>query len=134
MTDGGSGGDQSRPDAMSDARYRDPGCKPATKVQGRHECDVFTGQASCGFGSKCAPYVHYAMDCQTEEIGTECVVAGTGTQGDDCANDLCAAGFVCVTAGIGLQCAQLCQDALLDGCPPGLLCVELDVDGFFVCE
>jgi hypothetical protein len=121
------------PDSGSDARYHDPVCAPSVKVQGKRECDVFLGQASCGPGAKCAPYVKYAMDCQSEEIGTECVAAGTGVQGDDCANEPCAPGFVCVSGGVGLECAKLCQDTQFDDCPPGLICGELDVDGFFVC-
>ena len=129
----GSGGYGARPDAASDARYTDPTCAPAVKVQGVRECDVFTDQANCGAGSKCAPYVTYAMDCQTEEIGTRCVGAGTGVQGDDCANDVCAPGFVCVSSGVGLECARLCRNSQIDDCPPGLICGELDVDGFFVC-
>lgn len=135
--DGGiaSGGISSTPgrDAGPDAIYHDPVCSPAVKVQGSRECDVFSGQDSCGPGAKCAPYVKYAMDCQSEEIGTQCVAAGFGMQGDDCANDLCAPGFVCVSGGVGLECAQLCHDSQFDDCPPGLLCGELDVDGFFVC-
>jgi hypothetical protein len=94
---------------------------------------VFGPFSTCGPGAKCAPYVEYAMDCQTEEIGTRCVTAGVGVQGDDCANDLCAAGFVCVSSGVGLVCAQLCHSTELDDCPSGLICGELDVDGFFVC-
>lgn len=121
------------PDAISDARYRDPTCAPAVKIQGTRECDVFVGQSSCGPGEKCAPYVEYAMDCQSETIGTRCVAAGTAVQGDDCSNDVCAPGFVCVSAGIGLQCAELCHGTQVNDCPPGLLCGELDVDGFFVC-
>lgn len=129
----GSGGGPFGRDSGSDARYKDPLCAPAVKVQGVRECDVFTGQGSCGPGAKCTPYVQYAMDCQTEEIGTRCVAAGSGVQGDDCANDLCAASFVCVSSGVGLECAQLCHNGQFDDCPPGLLCGELDVDGFFVC-
>jgi hypothetical protein len=132
-TTAGSGGVSSYPDSGSDARYKDPGCKPAVKVQGVRECDVFTEQAACGPGAKCTPYVQYAMDCQTEEIGTRCVAAGSGVQGDDCATDLCAPSFVCVSSGVGLECAQLCHNGQFDDCPPGLLCGELDVDGFFVC-
>jgi hypothetical protein len=135
-TDGGGNGGTTpfpKKDAGPDAYYHDPVCAPAVKVQGVRECDVFSGQASCGPGAKCAPYVKYAMDCQSEEIGTQCVAAGTGMQGDDCASDLCAPGFVCVSGGVGLECAKLCQDTQFDDCPPGLICGELDVDGFFVC-
>jgi hypothetical protein len=134
VTTAGTGGRPSRRDSgLSDARYQDPGCAPAVKVQGVRECDVFAGPGACGPGAKCTPYVQYAMDCQTEEIGTRCVAAGSGVQGDDCANDFCSAGFVCVSSGVGLQCAKLCHEGPVDDCPPGLLCGELDVDGFFVC-
>ena len=139
-TDGGvlgQGGASSTTDGgLSDVRYVDPGCPPAMKIQGTHACDPFdpSPDMQCGAGYRCIPYVRYADKCHTEEIGTECQPSGTGVQGDDCSVADCAAGFVCVTAGTGFQCASLCR--LLpngDTCTSGLLCTPLDVDGFFVC-
>jgi hypothetical protein len=133
----GAGGAFTTSDAgLSDARYVDPGCPPAMKIQGVHACEPFapsTG-SGCGPRERCVPYVQYADQCKTEEIGTQCQPAGVGTQGEDCNVDDCAAGYVCVTAGTGFQCAALCQ--LLpngDTCGSGLLCTPLDVDGFFIC-
>jgi hypothetical protein len=120
---------------LSDARYVDPGCPPAPKIQGPRACDPFaSGNGQCGEGYRCVPVVQYADKCRTEEIGTECELAGNGRQGDDCSAEDCAAGFVCVTAGSGFQCAALCQlTGTGDTCTSGLICSPLDVDGFFVC-
>jgi hypothetical protein len=103
-------------------------------VDGVHECDPYQVTSGCGLGEKCSPYVVYADRCQSEETGTRCVFAGTGVQGDDCSSDACAAGFVCVSAGTGLQCARLCRlSGATDDCPPGLICGPLDVEGFSAC-
>jgi len=121
---------------LPDARYVDPGCPPAMKVQGAHVCNPFAAPSDgeCGTGYRCVPYVQYADDCHTEEIGTDCEIAGTGRQGDDCSTSDCAAGFVCVTAGTGFECAALCQLTRTgDTCTSGLICSPLDVDGYFVC-
>jgi hypothetical protein len=135
--DAGTGGSVTmvpgRDAGLTDARYVDPGCASRPKVAGIEECDPFT-PSSCGPGARCSPYVSYGTGCQAEEIGTRCEVAGVGVQGDDCASDPCAPGYVCVSAGAGFECARLCQlHGGTTGCPPGLLCAPLDVDGFFVC-
>jgi hypothetical protein len=137
-SDGGSpgaGGSTSSTDGgLDDARYVDPGCPPAMKIEGVRICDPFATVSECRPGDRCVPYVQYADLCQTEEIGTQCQPAGPGRQGDDCAAEDCAAGFVCATAGSGFKCAKLCQlvdDS--DTCPSGLICSPLDVEGFFVC-
>jgi hypothetical protein len=129
----GGGGTGGAPD-LPDARYVDPGCKPAEKVQGPRECDTVT-QRGCASGERCVPYVTYGERCEAEEIGTRCDVAGEARQGDDCAFEACASGFVCVTGGAGFICAELCSmNADRDECPAGLLCSPLDVDGFSVCS
>jgi hypothetical protein len=119
---------------LPDARYDDPGCKPAKKIEGPRECDTMS-QSGCGTGERCVPYVDYGEKCAAEEVGTRCEIAGEGRQGDDCTSELCAGGFVCVTGGAGFVCARLCRmSASGDECPPGLLCSPLDVDGFAVCS
>jgi hypothetical protein len=132
------GGSSSLPDGggLPDARYTDPGCgsAPVKKVSGAHECDPFAAFSECGLGARCIPYVRYADECQTEEIGTACASSGPGVQGDDCATVDCAEGFVCVTGGSGFKCAELCRLVPKgDTCHSGLICSPLDVDGFFVC-
>jgi len=130
------GGTTSVPDGggLPDARYTDPGCAPANKVSGARDCDPFATFGECGPGARCVPYVRYADQCQTEEIGTQCATAGPGRQGDDCSSVDCTEGFVCVTAGSGFKCAALCRLTQNgDTCQSGLICSPLDVDGFFVC-
>jgi hypothetical protein len=132
-SDGGPSG--STPDASSGQPYRDPGCPQQTKIQGTKECDPGT-QNGCFAGDECVPYVDYGRDCHTETVGTMCIVAGSGVQGDDCTDPSvgCAAGYVCATSGTGLRCAALCDGtSTVTGCPPGLICVDLDVDGYYVC-
>jgi hypothetical protein len=103
-------------------------------VPGTRDCDPFATFSECGTGARCVPYVRYADQCQTEEIGTQCATAGPGRQGDDCSSVDCAEGFVCVTAGSGFKCAALCRLVQNgDTCQSGLICSPLDVDGFFVC-
>lgn len=134
---GGTGGiNPSGTDAGSgDTPFHDPGCPPQMKVDGVHQCDVDSPAAGCGPGNSCVPYVRYGKDCHAEEIGTLCTPAGTAAQGDDCAGTTaCAVGYVCVSAGNGFQCAQLCHPkGSQSDCPAGLLCEPLDVPGNFVC-
>lgn len=121
---GGSGG----------LTYHDPSCPPVTSQPGAYQCDPFS-LTSCGDGNRCAPYVVYADDCGTEQVGTMCTIAGPGVQGDDCTMVDCSAGYVCATGGIGFQCMKLCQpEQGSNACPPGLICSELDVSGFYVCD
>ena len=132
--DGAAGG-SSDGGADGDTPYVDPGCPQKTKIQGPVECDA-RAQIGCSPGEECVPYVQYGRDCNTETIGTQCIAAGAGVQGDDCSDPAegCAPGFVCATSGTGLRCAALCDGTSpTSGCPAGLLCVDLDVDGYFVC-
>lgn len=129
---GGSGGATSG--GTGGMTYRDPTCPPPTTTPGVYECDPFD-LAACGAGNRCTPYVQYADDCGTEKIGTTCAVAGTGVQGDDCTKVTCAAGYVCATGGVGLECVKLCKpEGGAYACAPGLICSALDVDGFYVCD
>jgi hypothetical protein len=114
--------------------YQDPGCPPETKIQGVNECQVGTPSVGCAPGDRCVPYVVYGERCRTEEVGTRCAVAGPAVQGDDCTSESCADGFVCVSAGSGFECAQICTNSGgKSNCPPGLLCMPLDVPDRFVC-
>ncbi|HVU06002.1 MAG TPA: hypothetical protein VHE30_29835 [Polyangiaceae bacterium] len=128
---GGIGGTGGLPADGGGTPYRDPGCPTETKQPGFVECDVAESAATCSPGYHCVPTVTYGEKCHTEEIGTRCVPAGTATQGDDCTNADCAAGYVCVTGGTGFVCAKLCFSQT--DCPAGLLCSALDVDGYGVC-
>ena len=127
MASGPDAGEPSTP-------YQDPGCPPETKVVGVHECEVGIPSVGCGPGNRCVPYVIYGERCRTEEVGTRCTIAGTAAQGDDCAVEACADGYVCVSAGSGFECAQICTNqGGRSNCPPGLLCMPLDVPDRFVC-
>jgi hypothetical protein len=130
----GDGGFSTLADSGSDAAtYVDPGCPMSGKIEGKRQCDA-AAQTGCLSSEGCVPYVVYGKMCHTEEVGTLCEPAGSGVQGDDCTTSDCAAGYVCVTDGTGFQCASLCDGtAATDECPPGLVCVDLDVDGYYVC-
>jgi hypothetical protein len=114
--------------------YQDPGCPPETKITGVNECQVGMPSVGCGPGERCVPYVIYGERCRTEEVGTRCAMAGPAVQGEDCTVESCADGFVCVSAGSGFECAQICTNVGgKSNCPPGLLCMPLDVPDRFVC-
>jgi len=58
-------------------------------------------------------------------------------QGDTCGSGStrCASGFVCVVGSEpGKQCVQLCRMGVQSSCPAGLICGELDVEGYGVCS
>jgi hypothetical protein len=113
--------------------YRDPGCPDVPPTEAVWECDPLADDSGCLPGLRCVPFVQYAADeCQNEVFGTTCVTAGEAGQGDDCSDVPCAAQHVCVTTGQGNQCVRLCSLSERE-CDPGLLCLPLDVDGFYVC-
>ena len=121
-TGGGSGG------------FIDPGCPDAAAPPPDLECDPFKKPTGCPPNEACYPFVQYpAGKCAKEIHGTRCSPAGTGTQGDPCGGSLCAANHVCVITGRGTQCVQLCPLKGADGCPKGLFCVPIDVEGFGGC-
>lgn len=131
---GGAGGSAADAAAGSGgSTYVDPGCPPVSRPEVTYECDP-DSLLGCEPGYKCSPFVDYADQCGTEISGTACVPEGTGVQGSDCTTELCAAGYVCASGGTGLECVKLCKPgSSTDRCPPGLVCVALDVDGFYVC-
>lgn len=117
-----------------DSGYVDPGCPDAAPPQPDLQCDPWAAVTGCGPGEGCYPYVIYPGSvCEQETYGTYCIPAGTGQQGDPCGGEACAGGFVCVITGQGNQCVQMCQLQGDDGCPPGLFCLPVDVEGFGGC-
>jgi hypothetical protein len=135
----GSAGTEVPPlDAGLDA-YADPGCPDVGAPVRVNDCDPFATTSSCPFGQGCFPFVEHPFGngCDAQRFGTECLPAGTGQQGDDCgtAGLSCAAGFVCVVgAQPGMHCVQLCPMSGQKVCPAGLICGELDVEGYGVCS
>jgi hypothetical protein len=102
------------------------------------ECDPFSSD-DCGPGAGCYPFVEHpeGKGCDAQIYGTICLVAGAGTQGDLCGDDIgdwCAPGFVCVVGQrAGKRCAALCEPGAENQCSGGLICGDLDVSGFGVC-
>lgn len=102
------------------------------------ECDPYRSD-DCGAGAGCYPFVEHpeGKGCDAQIYGTVCLVAGIGTQGDLCGddiNDWCAPGFVCVVGQrAGKRCAALCEPGVVNQCAGGLICGDLDVSGFGVC-
>jgi hypothetical protein len=116
--------------------YEDPGCPDAGPPITSFECDPFKQvPGNCPPGDGCYIFVQYPSGpCEKEVYGAVCAPVGPGGQGDACggAQD-CGAGFCCVVSGSGNQCVQLCKLVGDDGCPPGLVCEPIDVDGFGGC-
>lgn len=121
-------------DALSDY-VEDLGCGDAAPAPPLEQCDPFQNPTGCPAGEACFLFVEPPSGpCGTEHYGTMCMTPGTATQGEPCdAGNLCAAGFDCVITGQGNQCVQLCQLGVNGQCPPGLLCVQIDVEGFGGC-
>jgi hypothetical protein len=139
---GASGSAGASAGAPADAgfdEYVDPGCPDAGLPPPSYDCDPFAAVSGCPDGEGCYPYVTQpgGTGCGVQSFGTVCALQGGGRQGDICDNGAsdCVSGFVCVVgARPGQRCVQLCK---LDGsasCPAGLICGELDVEGFGVCS
>lgn len=121
-------------DAFPD--YTDPGCPDAPPPIYDLQCDPYDqDNGDCGLGEGCYIYVQYPTEpCGQEIYGAYCFPEGSGGQGAPCGGGQdCAAGFVCVVSGSGNQCIQLCHLSGPDGCPPGLVCEPIDVEGFGGC-
>jgi hypothetical protein len=134
----GSGGLASPRDAGFD-EYVDPGCPDAAPPPEVMECDPFSADPTCLKGEGCYPFVDhpFGAGCGTQSFGTQCLRAGVGRQGDDCTDGSsgCASGFVCVVGSEpGKHCVQLCKMGVQNSCPAGLICGELDVEGYGVCS
>lgn len=147
--DGGGGADakqDAKPDAIgSDAKsdvidalpdYEDPGCPDAGPPITDFMCNPYEQfNGDCPPGEGCYIYVQYPSEpCGQEIYGAACAAAGPGQQGDPCGGGQdCGAGFVCVVSGSGVQCVKLCNLKGDDGCPAGLVCEPIDVEGFGGC-
>ncbi len=142
---GGDGGNTTttgagahKPDGGKDAfdDYVDPGCPDAGPPIVDFQCDPYDQfNGDCAPGEGCYIYVEYPSEpCGQEIYGAVCAPQGFGQQGDGCNGALdCGAGFVCVVTGGGNQCVELCPLVGEDGCPPGLVCEPIDVEGFGGC-
>lgn len=135
----GSGGTGALPaDAGFDV-YVDPGCPDVGAPTKVNECDPFAAVSTCPFGQGCFPFVDhpFGAGCDAQSFGTVCRAAGTGQQGDSCGSqgESCAAGYVCVVGSQpGMHCVKLCRMGGEKVCPAGLICGELDVEGYGVCS
>ena len=119
--------------------YVDPGCPDVGAPTEFNECDAFSPNPSCPPGEGCFPFVDHPFGegCGVQSFGTECRPAGEGRQGDICGTgtESCASGFVCVVgAQPGKHCVQLCPVGSEKACPAGLICGDLDVEGYGVCS
>ncbi|MET0793854.1 MAG: hypothetical protein ABW061_20210 [Polyangiaceae bacterium] len=119
--------------------YVDPGCPDVGAPVRVDACDAFSATSGCDPGLGCYPFIQYPFGdaCGAQKFGTECRPAGTGQQGDACgtADASCASGYVCVVgAQPGKHCVQLCPVGAVNACPSGLICGDLDVEGFGVCS
>ena len=134
----GGGGATPPTDAGFDA-YVDPGCPDVGAPMEIIKCDPFAATPTCLEGEGCFPFVDHPFGegCGVQSFGTVCRQAGTGHQGDTCgtAGQSCAAGFVCVVGSQpGKHCVQLCPIGAQKVCPAGMICGELDVEGYGVCS
>lgn len=121
-------------DAFPD--YTDPGCPDAGPPLYDYQCDPYAqDNGDCAPGEGCYIYVDYPDEpCGQEIYGAFCAPEGFGQQGEPCGGGFdCAGGFVCVVSGSGTQCVELCSLSGDDGCPPGLVCEPIDVEGFGGC-
>lgn len=121
-------------DALPD--YVDPGCPDAPPAMTDFQCDPYNqNNGDCAPGEGCYIYVQYPQEaCEQEIYGAYCSPAGGGSQGDPCGGGPdCGAGLVCVITGFGTQCVQLCPLSGQAGCPDGLTCEAIDVEGFGGC-
>lgn len=130
ITDGGVDAKDALPD------YTDPGCPDAGPAMTAYECDAFDqGNGDCPEEYGCYIWVNYPEGACAQEIyGSSCAPQGNGEQGDGCGGGQdCEAGLVCVITGFGTQCVQLCPLTGESGCPSGLTCEAIDVEGFGGC-
>ena len=102
------------------------------------ECDPLAAVPECPFGTGCYPYVDhpFGRGCDTQTFGALCVEVGTGTQGAPCGDGTtgCAPSYICVVgAHPGKHCAKLCTFDPPSSCPAGMICGDVDIQGYGVC-
>jgi hypothetical protein len=135
LDDGAGGGAGGGPiDAQPD--YVDPGCPDAGAPMTMFACDPYNqNNGDCPAGQGCYIFTDPPQTpCGQEVYGAECDAQGPGAQGAPCdGSNGCAAGFTCVVSGSGNQCVQLCELQGATGCPGGLVCQPIDVQGFGGC-
>lgn len=118
--------------------FEDPGCPDSGPAPVAFDCDPYNQlNGDCPPGDGCYIFVQYPEPgeiCGQEIYGSLCAPSGPGGQGAACNGGFeCQGGFVCVVTGAGNQCVQLCPLVGDDGCPPGLVCEPIDVEGFGGC-
>ncbi len=136
--DAGTGGPPSDAQPVQDALpdYEDPGCPDQPPPIEDFACDPYDqDNGDCPPGEGCYIYVEYPYEpCGQEVYGSYCHLPGGGQQGDVCNGGMdCAVSHVCVITGSGTQCVQLCPLTGDDGCPSGMVCEPIDVEGFGGC-
>lgn len=134
-SDAGDGGKGRNPGDDGGLVHVDPQCPDAGPPNTIHECDVADPIASCHGAGGCYPVaIPPQTQCGAETYGTECLAAGTGTQGAACGGrSNCAPGYVCLITGGDTQCAKLCDLKAKGQCPSGFVCGPIDVPGFAAC-
>lgn len=116
-----------------DVPIEDEDCPERGRRPSLEECNLL--EDDCPDGLACYAYAHTPEDrCDTEQFGTVCITGGTGTQGQACGDSLCAPGHACVTGIAGTRCLQNCQLDNTHACPPGLVCLPIDIAGVGVCS
>lgn len=115
--------------------YVDPRCLDAGPPVEVDQCDAFSAASGCPTGQGCYPFVMHPQGagCGTPISGTQCSRAGPGHQGAPCNAGVseCASGFACVVgAEPGKHCAHLCRIGDKSSCALGLICGDLDIEGF----
>jgi hypothetical protein len=119
--------------------FIDPGCPDAAPPAPDFQCDPLASPTGCTGGLACFPFLIYPNDtggCGFPLYGAACSYPGTGMQGDPCGDEYgqCAAGYMCVVgAKPGKRCTKICRLTGDDGCPPGFICAETDIEGIGVC-
>jgi hypothetical protein len=133
--DGGGPDSDIPPDALPD--YVDPGCPDAGPAEMMFTCDPYNQHnGDCPGNEGCYIFSNPPQTlCGKEVYGSECATQGPGMQGASCNGGphQCAAGFCCVVTGSGNQCVLLCELQGGTGCPDGLVCEPIDVEGFGGC-
>jgi hypothetical protein len=137
--DGGGGTTPKPPPPEDDddlPPVNDPGCPDKPPPKHDFQCDPYNqGNGDCMPDEACYIFVEYPSEpCGQEIYGAFCAFAGPGGQGDPCNGGFdCGAGHVCVISGSGKQCIKLCKLEGISGCPVGMICEPIDVEGFGGC-